>query len=153
MALGSFPPFPWTPPTDTDGDGIPDESDNHCAGFSAPTTIAELQPSTTKAGRLVGIVGTGYGLNAAALADDVAQTTAFYNENTVGINAPSPDGQYTIHVENPEGCRSFEDPTLTVDASSGGNCGLLGLEGVGLAAWVLQRRRRKEAGTCNRADR
>lgn len=121
---------------DADLDAIGDVCDAVCLGDA--TALTAIAPVHAPPYEWVEVLGTGLGPNAEIWLDGVPAVTL----RIVGkllLQAPTaPEGTLLqVVVVNPEGCRSREIVTLTIDAPpTPGACGLLGIEPFVLLAIV-----------------
>lgn len=126
LVLTSSPPSPFT-------------FTNQCTGLPA-TTLSQPQVSTAAPTSLIAVGGTGFGANMAVFVGGTKAVTFYSSATLATFRVPAlPNGTYALRVLNPEGCRSLEPRTFTVDSSSGGGCGLLGIEAL-LPLFFLRRR-------------
>lgn len=140
------PAVPNTDQADGDGDGVGNACDDTC-GASAPLSITGLQPAHASVGKWVEVLGSGFG-EAIAVQVDGAPAEARLTSGLLSFRAPSrPVGStVSVSVADPAGCASATSATLTIKASANRACGLLGIESVlGFGALALRMRRRSGA--------
>lgn len=147
-ACDSCPSKPNASQSDVDADGTGDVCDNAC-GFGT-TTLALAGSAVTVPGGWIQLTASGRSPSAQVLvAGDPVQTVD--NAGTLLARVPAsltPGRSYPVELLNPEGCRSQETVTVTVQAPKG--CGLSGAEPFGLAGALalargLRPRRRPSA--------
>jgi hypothetical protein len=121
---------------DTDSDLVGDVCDDDCLG--SQTTLGGIAPTHVPPYEWVEVLGTALGPNAEIRLDDVPAISLRIVGKLLLQAPPAPAGtERRIVVVNPEGCRSQQSVTLTIDAPPvPAACGLLGIEPLALLTAV-----------------